>query len=88
MEPNPTARPRPLKQRQPWLSGATQTIAANQTAAVIASQLDTDGDGLTDQRETELKTNPYNPDTDGDKSWDGIEVQLGTNPLNPDTDAD
>jgi Tol biopolymer transport system component/uncharacterized membrane protein len=70
------------------MAGVTQTIAANQTAAAIAGQLDSDGDGLTDQRETELQTNPYNPDTDGDRSWDGVEVQVGTNPLNPDTDAD
>ena len=69
-------------------AAATQTIAANQTAAVIAGQLDSDGDGLTDQREAELGTNPYNPDTDGDRSWDGVEVQRGTNPLNPDTDSD
>jgi len=69
-------------------AGATQTIAANQTAAAITGQLDSDGDGLTDQREAELGTNPYNPDTDGDRSWDGVEVQLGTNPLNPDTDSD
>jgi uncharacterized membrane protein len=69
-------------------AGATQTIAANQTAAAIAGQLDSDGDGLTDQQEAELGTNPYNPDTDGDKSWDGVEVQQGTNPINPDTDSD
>jgi Tol biopolymer transport system component/uncharacterized membrane protein len=70
------------------VAGVTQTIAANQTAAAIAGQLDTDGDGLTDQRETQLNTNAFNPDTDGDRSWDGVEVQIGTNPLIPDTDAD
>ena len=69
-------------------AAATQTIAANQTAAAIAGQLDSDGDGLTDQQETELGTNLFNPDTDADRSWDGVEVQRGTNPLNPDTDAD
>jgi uncharacterized membrane protein len=70
------------------LFGATQTIAANQTAAAVVGQLDTDGDGLTDQYENSIKTDPLNPDTDGDKSWDGVEVQQGTNPLNPDSDAD
>jgi len=70
------------------LFAATQTIAANQTAAAAAGQLDTDGDGLTDQYESSIKTDSLNPDTDGDKSWDGVEVQQGTNPLNPDTDAD
>lgn len=70
------------------LAGATQTIAANQTEAAIAGQLDTDGDGLTDQYEISIKTDPYNPDTDGDRSWDGVETQVGSNPLTPDTDAD
>ena len=70
------------------LAGATQTIAANHTAAAIAGQLDTDGDGLTDQYEISIKTDPYNPDSDGDRSWDGVETQVGSNPLIPDTDAD
>lgn len=70
------------------LAGATQTVAANQTAAAIIGQLDTDGDGLTDQYELSINTDPYNPDTDGDRSWDGVEVQVGSNPLIPDTDAD
>jgi uncharacterized membrane protein len=71
-----------------WMAGATQTVSANQTAAAIAGQLDTDGDGLTDQYETSHNTDPYNPDSDGDRSWDGVEVQAGTNPMVPDTDAD
>ena len=70
------------------LAGATQTVVANQTAAALAGQLDTDGDGLTDQNEISINTNPYNPDSDGDRSWDGVEVQVGSNPLIPDTDAD
>jgi hypothetical protein len=70
------------------LAGVTQTIVANQTAAAIAGQLDTDGDGLTDQYEISIKTDPYNPDSDGDRSWDGVETQVGSNPLIPDTDAD
>jgi hypothetical protein len=64
-------------------AGATQTIMANQTAAAVAGQQDTDGDGLTDQREMEIATNPNNPDTDGDGLMDGEEVfQTGTNCLN------
>jgi Tol biopolymer transport system component len=70
------------------LAGTTQTVAANQTAAAIAGELDTDGDGLTDQYEISINTNPYNPDSDGDRSWDGVEVQVGSNPMIPDTDAD
>jgi Tol biopolymer transport system component/uncharacterized membrane protein len=70
-------------------AGVTQTIIANQTAAVAAGQEDTDGDGLINQREAEFKTDPNNPDTDADGLLDGEEVfQAKTNPLNPDTDAD
>jgi Tol biopolymer transport system component/uncharacterized membrane protein len=70
-------------------AGVTQTIIANQTAAAIAGQQDTDGDGLINQREAEYGTDPNNPDTDGDGLLDGEEVyQTKTNPLNPDTDGD
>ena len=69
--------------------GVTQTIVANQTAAAIAGQQDTDGDGLTNQRETEIGTNPNNADTDQDGLLDGEEaLQTRTNPLIPDTDGD
>lgn len=42
---------------------------------------DTDGDLLTDDRETELGTDPNNKDTDGDGYLDGIEVANGYDPL-------
>ena len=68
---------------------ATQTSSANQTAAVEAGKLDSDGDGLTNDEEAQLGTDPFNPDTDGDELGDGREVkELSTNPLNPDTDGD
>jgi outer membrane protein OmpA-like peptidoglycan-associated protein len=51
--------------------------------------LDSDGDGLSDVRESELGTDPYDPDTDKDQLSDGDEVlTAGTDPLNPDTDYD
>ena len=54
-----------------------------------AGPLDSDGDGLTDRRELEIGTDPYNPDTDGDGLTDGEEVlRYGTDPLNPDSDFD
>lgn len=53
-----------------------------------ASTLDSDGDGLTDEEERALGTDPNNPDTDGDGLSDGEEVELGTDPTNPDTDGD
>ena len=50
---------------------------------------DTDGDGLPDQDELRLKTDPRNPDTDGDGLLDGEEVlKYKTDPLNPDSDYD
>jgi hypothetical protein len=56
---------------------------------------DADGDGLTDDEEQDLGTDPDNPDTDGDGLTDGEEVDTdgdgpdtgtGTDPLDPDTD--
>jgi hypothetical protein len=43
--------------------------------------LDSDQDGLTDQEERALGTDPYNPDTDGDGYSDGAEVKSGYDPL-------
>ncbi len=57
---------------------------------------DSDGDGLDDELEADLGTDPYDPDTDGDGLWDGLEVGLvgdsdpnsTTDPLRADTDRD
>jgi len=70
-------------------ASATQTAAANQTQAAISGQEDTDGDGLTNNEEAQIGTDPLNPDTDGDGLGDGEEVKTyQTNPLAPDTDND
>jgi hypothetical protein len=51
--------------------------------------VDSDGDGLSDRRETELGLDPTRPDSDADTVNDGDEVmKYGTNPLNRDTDRD
>lgn len=64
---------------------ASETVATTTPDAT----LDSDHDGLTDQRERELGTDPFKADTDGDGLNDGDEVlKYGTNPLNPDTDGD
>jgi outer membrane protein OmpA-like peptidoglycan-associated protein len=48
---------------------------------------DSDGDGLSDEKEIKLGTDPKNPDTDGDGLTDGEEVNKHkTDPSNPDTD--
>ena len=55
----------------------------------LATQDDTDGDGLSDAYEAwTLGTGPANPDTDGDGLPDGAELSLGTDPLGADTDGD
>lgn len=54
----------------------------------LAPAGDSDGDGLTDNEESVLGTDPQNPDTDGDGLGDGEEVALGTDPLSFDTDGD
>ncbi|MEZ4407218.1 MAG: DUF4215 domain-containing protein [Polyangiales bacterium] len=59
----------------------------NRTTGTCAPRGDRDGDGLPDDVETMIGTNPDNPDTDGDGIRDGDEV--GTDPTRPrDTDMD
>ena len=48
---------------------------------------DTDGDGLSDEEEAALGTDPTNPDSDGDGISDGEEVAQGTDPLDPNDPA-
>lgn len=45
--------------------------------------LDSDGDGLPNEREEALGTDPLHPDTDRDGISDGQEVQDGTDPADP-----
>ena len=55
----------------------------------LASQDDSDGDGLTDgEEEWVLDTDPASPDTDGDGLPDGEEVGLGADPRSADSDSD
>ncbi|MGC6516141.1 MAG: hypothetical protein ACON4N_16750 [Myxococcota bacterium] len=49
---------------------------------------DADGDGLSDDREAELGTDPMAADSDDDGVMDAMELDLGTDPLIPDTDGD
>ena len=63
----------------------TPTMRATTTTF---SPADTDGDGLTNDQEAEIGSDPSDPDTDDDGLIDGEEVFLGTDPTNPDTDDD
>ena len=76
----------------------TYDPAGNILTTVKISEVDSDGDGLTDQDEINIYgTNPTLYDTDGDGLGDGIEVGVveldadpttTTDPLNPDSDGD
>ena len=48
---------------------------------ILGTELDGDGDGLSDVDEVRLATDAKNPDTDGDGYIDGLEVVRGYNPL-------
>jgi len=51
--------------------------------------VDSDSDGLTNEEEASLGTDPNNPDSDSDGLTDREEVKVyGTDPLNADTDGD
>jgi len=50
---------------------------------------DSDGDGMSDEQERQLGTDPNSRDSDGDGLSDGDEInKYKTDPLNPDTDGD
>jgi hypothetical protein len=60
-----------------------------QLSTPLASLLiDSDGDGLADEEEIRLGTNPFDPDTDHDGYPDGLEVSLGSDPLDPNSIPD
>jgi hypothetical protein len=85
-----------------WQDGAEETfpnVAADQIYRVTEGvgieavfpagpADDADGDGLTDDGEAELGTDPQQPDTDGGGASDGDEVAVGTDPLDPADDHD
>ncbi len=61
----------------------------DQPAEIIDSNIDSDGDGLTDKQEMVIGTDPFNPDSDEDGLFDNEEIVLyETDPLNDDTDGD
>jgi len=61
----------------------TTTTAETETVA------DSDGDGLTDDEEKSLGTDPLKADTDSDGLTDWAEIKIyKSDPLNPDTDGD
>lgn len=53
---------------------------AYETNGKITIEPDSDGDGLADVRELELRTSPINGDTDGDLIGDLVEIEVGSDP--------
>ena len=49
---------------------------------------DSDNDGIPDDQEPPIGTDPFDPDTDGDGLSDGVEPRLGSDPTNWDSDGD
>ncbi|MBI5609949.1 MAG: OmpA family protein, partial [Deltaproteobacteria bacterium] len=65
-------------------SGETDpNVAADDVASA-----DSDGDGLSDDEEKKIGTDPKKADTDGDGLSDGEEVLIGTDPTDGDSDGD
>lgn len=69
-------------------SDPSETVAMGDVTPTSNPPADSDGDGLTDEEEVSLGTDPNNADTDGDHLTDGTEVTLGTDPTLSDTDGD
>jgi len=68
-------------------STATTSTTTSTTPTSGGAQ-DSDGDGLTDDLEASLGTDPDNADTDGDGISDSDELMLGTDPVATDSDGD
>ncbi len=70
-------------------SGLVTVTLDGLTTAGLRFELDSDFDGLSDEEEAALGTDPTNPDSDGDGLSDGAEVdEHGTDPLAADSDSD
>jgi len=68
---------------------APHSLTAIELHGAPAAANDNDGDGLSDEEETALGTDPGNADTDGDGLDDGAEVlEHQTDPLQADSDGD
>ncbi|KJU86051.1 hypothetical protein MBAV_001754, partial [Candidatus Magnetobacterium bavaricum] len=67
------------------------TVKSDGTRSFLSEYVssdDRDGDGLTDDEEKSLGTDPNKSDTDGDGLSDSEEMAYGTDSLKADTDGD
>jgi len=78
----------PLKVRG-WRTGWDPSNVATATYVITAPRpLDTDGDGLSDDDELALGSDPDDPDTNGDGLPDGAAQAAGVSVTDTDVDAD
>lgn len=92
-ETNPTTEPdlgiNPDQQTDTSVPSEVSSTQPVDDTIIFGESIDSDGDGLDDERERNLGTDPVKVDTDADDLTDGDEVIIwSTNPLNPDTDGD
>lgn len=71
-----------------WIRLTHVTLGLLLSIASAAYAQDSDADGLSDEREAELGSDPHRVDTDGDYLPDAEEDRLGTDLLSPDSDSD
>ncbi len=69
-------------------NGTDNLVYFGEALDCVCEEEDSDEDGLSDEEEEELGTDPLDPDTDGDGINDGEEGDIGTDPTIPDTDGD
>ncbi len=85
-EPEPTST---IAVAGPIDGSLTPPFSLTPTETATAVSGDNDNDGLTNEQEERLNTDPNNPDTDGDGLQDGEELlQLGSDPLKRNSDGD
>ncbi len=78
-----------LNINSPVNSNVNQNVNQEIVSPKPAENVDSDNDGLIDEEEIKLGTNPDLPDTDNDGLFDREEVMtFKTDPLNADTDGD
>ena len=87
-QPNPSSNQNVPTSTNSPIVNPSQPVG-NNNPPPSANKIDSDHDGLTDEEEKALGTNPNSFDTDNDGLFDREEVKVfKTNPLNPDTDGD
>lgn len=84
----PTAEPTATGTPAPTESPTTKTITSGPLSPTQTTIPDWDGDGLNNNQERKISSDPNASDTDGDGLTDREEVPLESDPTNVDTDGD